>query len=92
MSPLAGQQWRQGHRGQTCEHSGEGEGGTNGDNLKVLFRVNTVTRSLRAARAGIQGCWGRTARNIHRELSSSSAQKHAYLVGRIFFNRLLSET
>ena len=67
MSLLARQQWRQGHRGQTCEHSGEGEGGTNRDSLKVSFRVKTVTRSLRAARAGIQGGWGRTAKNIHTE-------------------------
>ena len=30
-------------------------------------RKHLVKTGLRAARAGIQGCWGRSARNIHTE-------------------------
>ena len=35
LNLFSGQQWRLRHREQTCGHSGEGEGGMNGDSMET---------------------------------------------------------
>ena len=50
---------------QTDTVGTERVGGT--EKILRFERKHLVTTGLRAAGAGIQGCWGRSARNIHTE-------------------------
>ena len=71
-------------------HSGEGEGGRNWENLKV-WKETLSNHRPQGSRSRHSGLLGQECQKYpHRELSSSSSQKHACLVGRIFSNHLQS--
>ena len=47
MNVLAGQQWRRGHREQTCGHSGGRRGGTNGESSTETYTLPHVKQTAR---------------------------------------------
>ena len=83
-------QGRNGDMDRANRHSGEGEGQRNWENLK-LWKETLSNDRPQGSKSRHSGLLGQECQKYpHRELSSSSAQKHACLIGRIFSNQLQS--